>query len=58
VAYLLEICEEVQVLVVDGSLLVLGDVLEVDDAFGWLFELNAFPLGVVGEDGALHYNTD
>lgn len=38
----------------DGPLLVLVNVLEIDDAFGGRFKFDCFPLGVVGEDSALH----
>ena len=41
----------------DGSLLVLGDIIEVDDLLGWGLKVDVFPLGVVGEVVIFHlYN--
>ena len=53
----MKIFQKVEVLVVDGSLLVLGDIIEVDDLLGWGLKVDVFPLGVVGEVVIFHlYN--
>ena len=43
--------EEIEVLLVDGALLVLNDVPELHDAFGRRFPLHLLPALVVGEAG-------
>lgn len=54
--YLLQISEEVEIFLVNGPLLVLGDILEGDNRFCGRFELHFLPLGIIGEGGILHYN--
>ena len=43
--------EEIEVLLVDGTLLVLNDVSKLHDAFGRRFPLHLLPALVVGEVG-------
>ena len=50
----MKISEKIKILVVNGTLLIFCDVVEINDAFGWRLEVNRFPLRVVGEDPILH----
>jgi hypothetical protein len=38
----------------DRALLVLDNITELNDAFGWFLKLGLFPFGVVGEYYAFH----
>lgn len=54
--YLLQIREEIEILLVNGPLRVLGDILKRDDRFIWRREGYLFPLAIIGKDQVLHYN--
>ena len=42
----------------NGSLLVLGDIIEIDDSLGRRLEVNRLPFGIIGEDVIFHIITN
>ena len=52
--YFLEVGKEVEILVMDGSLLVLDHIIERNNSFGRRLKGHTFPLAVIGKLMTLH----